>query len=545
MQKLLINKNRFMKRLYVNNAILLTLLIFLVSILIIVVSYLINLSFFKNHTFFNDPVSYHLYNIKLYEYAIQHSFLETILFDITHNSKCLIRTLPLIFHPELLKYKYSFLLTTIPIFLLFIFTLFNALIKTLSNKLLVFGLIMFFLSANVLISPWYGLSVYWLDLTAGFALGSAIIHLIFWVKETKNKHLYANIAFCFIAFLARDRIFIFYSILSLPIYLYAFFRLWKDKNKVMQLLILYIFILFPIVIRDILFVSDQMKANYSYGLSQGIVKSFGTFSSAFINKFLSKSYIIVQLIIFVILLLSSEKEPIKKFFLRIGLVFYTIFAIPFFMIFILESTEAVHVYLIGITAIFFYPLFLKVKDYNYHKYLGLVLIFYSVFNFCSSYDKYQWKNINPHPYYKDSKLIADLIEKKITKSKMRWMGFHDENYLVPNVQTFYQKGFFPEEIDRKLFFSIHQSYLISAYNITDKFLMAKYFKDNIQFFDLLVIPDSSKIDELFDNEYSKKISREVSNYVANNESWTIDTSLNTRSFGKIKLYVRVNETCQK
>lgn len=508
-----------------------------ISILLLaitIVAYFLQELFYNTHTLFLDPAFYHYYLIQLKDFAESHTIFETIKYEFIHNGKSFFRTLPLLFFPKLLSIKYSFLITGLPIFYFFTISLFVNIYRIQKNKFFAFTFIFLFLCSDILISPIFGITVFWLDLIAGFSIGVVTMHIYLWYKERKKIDLVFVFVFSIITILSRDRIFIFLCAINLPVIIIIFNKLIKkefSKSNTYLLIGFFFLVFIPLIIRDFIFIYKDYVAGFGYGMHNGISKAFDVFSTVFIKQFFNQYFLTFILVILLFLVINSNNKGKLIYYL------YSILITPFLMVVILQSTEARHVYMGFIPVIFLFPILFPINKKAIFIILSVCLLLIGSINFYINFDKIRWRNMNPNTYAIDSKKLTDIISNKINNDSLTWMSFYDENLLIPQVSAFYENGFKFKPIDYSIFFSIHKTYFICHHKTSDIFTIKNNFINNLNKFDFVLVPEKNQIPKLFNNDISIAVSKAVTNEVDSSINWKLDTIVYTDTYGKISIFI--------
>jgi hypothetical protein len=138
-----------------------------------------------NHGFFYDPASYLLQHINLYRACGQDGAFNTLVHELSSNSRCLLRTAPYLVAPETLKSVLAHLWTEVPFLWLFLALVTTTTYARTKSLLASIAPAAIFAGFPFLYNPQSGIGAFWLDLTASLAMGSAGLCLIRYA-ETKT-----------------------------------------------------------------------------------------------------------------------------------------------------------------------------------------------------------------------------------------------------------------------------------------------------------------------------------------------------------------------
>lgn len=139
-----------------------------------------------NHGFFFDPATYHFQHIDLYRACINDGAWPTLLHELSSNSRCLLRTVPYLVAPSVLKSVFAHLYTEVPFLWSFLLLLTLTTYWRTKSVLLAVLPATCFSCLPYLYNPQSGLGAFWLDLTASLAMGSSVLCLI---RFAETKHL--------------------------------------------------------------------------------------------------------------------------------------------------------------------------------------------------------------------------------------------------------------------------------------------------------------------------------------------------------------------
>jgi hypothetical protein len=148
--------------------------------------------FVAHHGYFYDAAAYLQQHIALYHSYLQQGAWTTICNDFVSNNRCPLRTLPyLIAAPRLLIQQSGHLWTEIPFLFSLVLSFGWVVARRTRSVLLALSAMSTFCAMPYLYDPMHGIAAFWLDLTAAFALGSAVLALVSFHETRQNRWLLA------------------------------------------------------------------------------------------------------------------------------------------------------------------------------------------------------------------------------------------------------------------------------------------------------------------------------------------------------------------
>jgi hypothetical protein len=149
-------------------------------------SYSIEHNFLTQHCHFFDPLAYDVHNIQASENALRSGRWQEVWFELGHNAKYPLRTIPLlIICPELLAKPWGHVLTEAPCILSFAFLLSFYVDWKLHSKIAGLAACLIFVTLPGSIDPHLGLGANWLDMPAASSMGAGLLCLLF-LAETRK-----------------------------------------------------------------------------------------------------------------------------------------------------------------------------------------------------------------------------------------------------------------------------------------------------------------------------------------------------------------------
>lgn len=216
------------------NFILLLIATFFIAVSTLFVAYNISKVYYKNYTYFYDPIGYMQDNIARHEKINTTSRTQAIIDEIKLNRNNPLTTISLIlFTPELLKSKWGHMLTTSVAFVLFIIILGVSVYLRTSNLLYSISLVLLICSIPLFTHPQWGLAAYWLDLQSSLFMGAALLCFMNGVEKISRNWLISFAVFLSFSILSRYIAVVFSLTIFTPLllsYLLYYYKKWSKEE---------------------------------------------------------------------------------------------------------------------------------------------------------------------------------------------------------------------------------------------------------------------------------------------------------------------------
>jgi len=522
-------------------------------------SYNISKVYYKNYPYFMDAAGFMSANINLlHKYEPDKSTnsqiykrIKLAINEFQINPVYPLRTIPLIlFAPSLLGNQWGHLFTTVPMFFIFILVLGYSIYIRTNNILYSVSITTLFCSAPLFLHPVYGLSAFWLDLSASFLLGAAILSFINWFQWKNNFWLISFAIFSSLAILSRYNFAVYVFLLFFPVYCYSAYKDWKQtKNTYLSiikptLIISGIFLLLCgyFLIKNFSYFYYYYN-NFGYDVSTP-AKSAKSFLNTYIQFFPWK----YMLILFFIFLLGFMKSNIKNQIDKLIIYFWFLLVLPMFLIFIVNAYTTRHAFFV------FFPLLFLILStsifYEFKKIKKLWFIIISCFLILVSinllYKTYNLQintALNPTKDEKELKEvdveIADFI--KTLNKEVKWEAFFKVLSFKVNCESYYRNKVFTVYTE-KLLFSNEKVYWTGVYPQFNPQQLADFIYSKIDNLDFIItlenpqIADSSK--RYNNNEYTRLVTKNIAEKIKTNTNWEKKKIYKSKIYSDLAFYIK-------
>jgi len=524
-------------------------------------SYQISKQYFKNHSFFYDPVMTFSTSIPFYNRMQKEAHLNQVAsrlnFAKLHfegNPKSPIYFIPVIlFAPKLLLTPWSTLPVTAFMLCTFLFILGYSVHLRNKNLLYSITLMCLFCAAPVLLDPFWGLSSGWFDMPAGFLLSASIISFINWHNYRKPIWLILFPVLASLAVLGRSILSLYAVTIIAPLLIYSLYFCFKQNGRFLKNIIKPTFIILlisGIVCGYYLYLHFNAiffyYAKVVYSKTDSVIKSAGFVSNTI--GIVGKKYMLFIIILFAALFI---KYLFNNKFKTINFFFYAwiLLILPFFWIFILKSTGVYHVYLVEYSLLFILFLPFNFLDNNFInskilKNMNYIIIIISCCFILTSYYRFSFEAKHPNTSQRESKkldiTIAGFV--KNLKPDQTWVAFFDEDYSrIPNCECFYRYGIYPEKYS-KMNFYLHNEYWNSYYPDLSSDEIADSICKNIDKLSLIItfnnVNDIDKFKSEEDFRFARNIAKKVATYMQTKPNWEKKLIYKTKAYSDLAFYLK-------
>lgn len=151
--------------------------------------------FLNIYPYFHDAVSYSYLNIKASMKAENFGTFIILKQEILSNGRNILAVAPYIIFPTIAKYKIAHLATSLPFFIIFIYSIYSLVKKVTKKKLLAILLSFFIFFIPGLYNPTKGIIGNNIDINVSFVIGISIVYFLKWIFFGKKKHFYFFLIF--------------------------------------------------------------------------------------------------------------------------------------------------------------------------------------------------------------------------------------------------------------------------------------------------------------------------------------------------------------
>ncbi len=509
----------------------------------------------ENAPFFFDPVGYLFHNAVLYLRVLHDNPLGVAWQEWIQNAKYPLRTVPvLLLNPELLAHPLGHLATGLPCLFLFLFVLGKVLYQRTHQLLYALGGISIFASLPGLYDLETGLGVYWLDLPAALLIGAATLCLIGWWNSGKAGWLISFSVLTSFSLLSRYTGASYLAVLCGPVLVFALVDRWKRSRNWSQA------VFAPLVTIAVIllglagnFVFSHLKENahyystFGYSLGSPDWRSSVELSVPPIFFFMSRSLALLFMLCAAVQIFFFLRDKDKKIqYLVISV--WLMAAVSLFQIFILRMNDNKVQFVYGVMPCFFallspvvFSLSAPQNQGQWLRGLGIVLLLASVLSGWRSFTHNYHHAVTPSAQRLERKNMDKALASFLVKEgkEVVWCAFFDEYAWIPSMEAFYETKQLPLPAGTE-FFTIHQKYWEAFYPGLGPEEVAKTVWDKLQTrMDVVVVfEDVSRIDNQFDNDYSRKAAKFVAEKIPQDPSWEKIFTLNTLNYGTLNGYRR-------
>jgi hypothetical protein len=494
------------------------------------------------YPYFHDAVSYNYLNIKASIKAENFGTLVVLKQEILNNSRNVAAVVPYIIFPTIAKYKIAHLVTSLPFFLIFIYSIYSFVKKITKKKFLAIILSLFIFFIPGLYNPTKGIIGNNIDINVSFIIGISIVNFLKWNFLGKKKYFYL-----FLIFTLLSAYFRFASIVYLFVIYIGFLLIILTKGNLKLLFkkferkdFFYIFIILLIFSPYIFY---HLKSVFMFYKIYGYDLNNSVFDSLKIFIFVLGSFLGVPITLLLIILYYFF---LKNIFLNDIFNFKNLFIInlslivPIFnILFLKTTTTTVHIYSfvnIYIAMILFVIFNVSSFDKIIKK---LFLIFFIIISFQLIYFNSKISNPSKEIYDKkkyDVELannISNLYQKNIV-----WLSISDENFSAVSVESFYRNKKFILPAGQDFFFSNHKTVFLGNFPNKSNIQITKSVMNNInKYVDVIIVhKEPGAVKNYFNNDVSFFLSKKISLLVKSDSKWIFIKDILHPKYGKLSIY---------
>ena len=517
-------------------------------------------AYFEHHSYFYDPVSYLVYNARLYTRLADEGPIPLALNELDNNIKFPLRTVPLIlFAPNLLAHPMGHLATVLPMFFVFLLLLGWTIYHRTGYLLYGIACMALFCAMPIMFDPRYGLGAYWLDWPAAFLVAGAGLCLLNSSGARDWKWLAGFAALASLAVLCRYISSGFTFAICVPILVYYLIQRWRKEGGFVKpvLLPLGVIIAVSSILAGPFFISGLQRllifnSTFRYDSGHDFATSARFVFRALFEKpsglsafaFVSRPLIVVLSITGIVNLAlwwrgktRNSEELIVSFWAAI--------AVILFLIFVVGNGGAWHPLFYTLLFPFFFavsPASLSEKRLSrpWLKVLSGVLI--TVALLLGGKAAVQNYDLATHPPSGAQELkafdIALAQELCQTDKPVVWNAYFDEYAWIPSMEAFFRYGKFPLPVGQDKFFTIHESHWVGNYpNLTAEEMAEDAYKNTNKWVDIAVVFDDPAVaDQHFNNEYSGTVARYIAKTIREDKRWEKLFTIESKRYGILAGY---------
>ena len=505
-----------------------------------------------HHPYFFDSVSYSFYNAKLYQ-LIQEIEQDTVVrSELSNNNRDPLRTVPLVmFSPSLLAHPFGHMATSLPALFVFVlllaFTLYRMGGRLVSS---IAGSSVAVLMPGLYSAMW-GIAAYWLDLTAAFFIGAAILALL---NSNRGRGLgwlalFAALASC--AAFARYVSIAYLLFASLPVFVwYLVTRLREEGNWPRSVLLPILvtagtggLVAGPYLFTHLRTVSEFYHV-YGYALGAPLATSVpATLES--LKKFIGSAGILVIIVIVGTWLFKAIKDRrfnAEGIFEPAWLALST----PIFLIFILKSAAIHTISYAGILLLvaLAIPWARSMNEGGVLFKRSSLIIMLIICTGWTSFYRSEWKDAaNPNQEDAESKTLQTQLADLLAQygRKVVWNAYFDELSWIPSLDAFYRHGVLPLPLGQDYVFSVHESVYNGNYPGWDSAQINEALLKNANtWLNIAVVFERPEdADKSLPNALSRSVARYIAESVKNDPNWVKEFQIDTIRYGRLAGYANL------
>lgn len=514
------------------------------AFVLLLCSLLISIEYYKFNPFFYDP-GYYLYeNYNIFQKINHQSYFSLLFETFFYSQDPLRKCIVLIFSPNFISSPYAHLPSSFLSILTFCFSSSFYLYKKTKNLIFSALVVSIILVFDVLYDPFWGISAYWLDMTACFFLSSSIFYLLMFKESNKLFHLILFAIFVSFSILSRYIFCVYAFWIVGPLFTYLIILKWR-KNKFFKKDIL--IPVFTILFVMFLIAGPYLILNFKYQteryLSVGYALNNPWKDAVYSYFWFLRDVIgLKQIFLYLTSVLFFTFVLIKRLkFLIYELIFsiWLIISSPIFIIFVLKAYNAYHTNLIFIPLLIS-SIFVLLSNFRISKIkifstfiLSLIIMSYT---FVNNINEIKEKGFNNNKLF-----YSELISKIDTNNKSASFG----NAVFPfckmvTLEYFYKNSKQPK-ITLNDIYDFKDIYYKANYpnlEIKEIIKLKKNELDNYE--NILIYADTNELKKLkyIEKEISLPVAISMINYVLSCEDLIKSYEFDTKEFGKLCLYKR-------
>jgi hypothetical protein len=517
----------------------LLLIIYLIPLLVAIALFY---KFSNIYPYFHDAVSYNYLNIKASMKAENFGTFVILKQEILSNGRNILAVVPYIIFPTIAKYKIAHLATSLPFFIIFIYSIYSLIKKITKKKLLAILLSFFIFFIPGLYNPTKGIIGNNIDINVSFVIGISIVYFLKWNFFGKKKHFYLFLLFSLLPVYLRFASIVYLSVIYIGFLLIilikanlkSLFRKFSRKDFFCIFIIILIFS--PYIFFHLKSVIMFYKI-YGYGLNNSI------FDSSKIFIYTLGSFLGVPIMILLIFLYFFF---FKNFFLNDIFDLKSLFIInlsvvlPIFNIFILKTTTTpVHIYSfvnIYISMILFVVFYFASFDKVIKK---IFLIFFVII--CFQLIHFNSKISNPPKDINEKKFFDMELANNISNFNQKnivWLSVVDESFAAVSVESFYRNKKFILPAGQDFFFSNHKTVFLGNFPNKSNIQITKSVMNNVnKYVDIIIVhKETNTLKNYFNNDVSFFVSKKISLLVKSDSNWIFIKDILHPKYGKVSIY---------
>lgn len=488
----------------------------------------IELSYLEHYGYFFDPASYYLHNIDLYRLYQQAGLKDAVSYEITHNPRFPLRTIPyLLIAPHQLVTTLGHLWTEVPFIWLFLLMLMCTVYQRTRTSCFAITSSAVFLGAPYLYDPTLGIAGFWLDFTSSCALGCTSLCLVKYIASRNAGWMFAFGTLASAAALSRFSSAFYvlaYASLAVPVaLLHIDWRRTKWQSSLAGPICALLAAAPGLVF---LFAFLEQNRNYysTYGYAFGapIMQSILWTGPALVR--LMGLPILMTLgaltTLHLLMLLMKRVDDWRISFIALWLPI----SIFLFVCVVVKAVDGWHclVYFIPASLVSAFVPFCNMRTHHiWWRLLAVALGILAVSTTVVSYKTFRRVSLHPPAHlalrrHADSTMLQYILSTRAPS----FIQFDTES-LMPQLEAYLEHGFFSKW--PSTMFSIHEAYMKNYFPNKSPEQAARaafnQMEKEVALVAVFAKPDDALKPGVFDNPYSSTVARMVSEMVQKDSGW--------------------------
>lgn len=488
----------------------------------------IELTFLDNYGYFYDPASYYVMNVNLYRDYQELGLWKALGDEITSNYRCPGRTVPyLLFAPNLLTSPMGHVWSEAPLLWVFLLLLCSTIHDRTKSLFFALSAASVFVGLPFLYDPKLGVSAFWLDFTAGCALGGAALCLLRFSQTRHNGWMFGLGALASATALCRwTAAFYLLTFLALAVPLTVLVSPLKTQLKsIGKSLACALTTALPGLVFTVYFFerNSDLYTRQGYALGAPIAQSVIWTASA-LQSMCSTPVILLLLGFGLANLFFLMRNPSRNWRFTLTCIWLPV-SLFLFICVVVKAVDGYHP-LVYFAPALFVAAFCPLTEFRTHRKwwhtASVALCIVAVATTVHSYDTYRRLAKNAPPAVALQKQCDVALSKLIVQTRSSSFVQFDHESLMPQLEAFFSCGL---TCDFPQLFSVHQHYMRSMFRDQSPQMVAQTVYRRLQQEVPLVAvfsnPDQALQPGIFNNVYSSTVSRHVSQKVAADPNWKL------------------------
>ncbi len=514
-------------------------------------AYRVNASYFKNHSFFFDPVSYQFRNARLSEQVRADGRWATALDEWLHNDRFPLRTIPLILlAPYLLAEPQGYMATALPALAVFLALLGWIVWRRSGSLAYAIAGMALFASIPGFYDPRAGLGVYLLDLPAALWCGAAIICLLQWDGGKHRGWLAAFAVFASFAALSRYVAAGYLLVMAGPVLAELLWRR-RDADGIFQAVVkplLLVASLVGILAGYYLLVhfrnTMDFYAVYGYNLHSGVANSAWAVWR-FFTSYLGYKLILFILVLLLLNLLCGRVGGRNRF--RPVSLCWMALAHPLFLILVLGMGSHAQAAIYTLCPMFLlalapWPERTRLTSKNIMAFAAAGIFLVSVYQGVASARANLAQARMATAMARRQKAMDQRLGKLLALQgdHLVWLALFDEYSWPPTLEAFFNHGKLPLPAGQDYFFSVHGSVWRGNFpGLSDQEICRQVSQNIHKYVDLVVVfHDPTQAQEKLKNRISVAVAQFMARTMQTDPGWRRAFLLKDTPYGPLTGYIR-------